>query len=576
MEHRSKNCVYLLCLLLMSSMLFGCEPTADSNDENRVPGNRLPAPELQENEVHDLVLNEGVINVDEFSELRNVEVTKSNGCEGDEAVQTGIDDLRFGFPCTLVKMTYDHLNEPTIEEGSLIFSAKHRFMGRVVRMPNKFRLAKDIFIERVDIDTIFAQLRIEANLPTLNPGSLPTEEVQSPLQTIGQPLFIETGREFALNESFSTSFFAFDDNEGTVSGDIAVKGNMALVINVGAFVPEEEKYARVVLNLESVAEATVAMTLKDNFEQATENDATLANIPLLFGWLYADLAFELKGGLEAKIEGQMSNQIVWKSTDRVYSTSTWTPRNGWFTDIQKESEPWDVESQFEASGTASLSAQVGLSTTLSLFKTLGVEVAITPTLEGEAKGSVELSVGNEAPALEAEACLEISGKVELEVNSKVRGFEDQKLYESTLTEHTFYELGECEDDEDEEMDLPIPFEADGVGLQFSCSSSQWSVCSEYRGLEQSFFEFLAQSCIDRGWTLSADPCLAVMGMEGFIGTCDNVRGGRTTYYYADGFHCLPTYIPEHAHPMCNSFSEYPDLEPVWNWSETCLASAAQP
>ena len=168
------------------------------------------------------------------------------------------------------------------------------------------------------------------------------------------------------------------------------------------------------------------MTLKDNFEQATENDATLANIPLLFGWLYADLAFELKGGLEAKIEGQMSNQIVWKSTDRVYSASTWTPRNGWFTDIQKESEPWDVESQFEASGTASLSAQVGLSTTLSLFKTLGVEVAITPTLEGEAKGSVELSVGNEAPALEAEACLEISGKVELEVNSKVRGFEDQK------------------------------------------------------------------------------------------------------------------------------------------------------
>ena len=94
-----------------------------------------------------------------------------------------------------------------------------------------------------------------------------------------------------------------------MSGDIAVKGNMALVINVQV-VPEEEKYARVVLNTESVAEATVAMTLKDNFEQATENDATLANIPLLFGWLYADLAFELKGGLEAKIEGQMSNQIV--------------------------------------------------------------------------------------------------------------------------------------------------------------------------------------------------------------------------------------------------------------------------
>ena len=344
MEYRSKNFVYLLCLWVMSSILFGCEPTADSNDENRVPGNRLPAPELQENEVHDLVLNEGVINVDEFSKLRNVEVTKSNGCEGDEAEQTGIDDLRFGFPCTLVEMTYDHLNEPTIEEGSLIFSAKHRFMGRVVRMPNKFRLAKDIFIERVDIDTIFAQLRIEANLPTLSPISQPTDEAQSPLQTIRQPLFIETGREFELNESFSTSFFAFDDNEGTVSGDIAVKGNMALVINVGAFVPEEEKYARVVLNLESVAEATVAMTLKDNFEQATENDATLANIPLLFGWLYADLAFELKGGPRQN-RSQMGNQIV-GSPPIVSIPSTWTPRNGWFTDIQKESEPWDVESQF--------------------------------------------------------------------------------------------------------------------------------------------------------------------------------------------------------------------------------------
>ena len=120
-------------------------------------------------------------------------------------MQTGIDDLRFGFPCTLVEMTYDHLNEPTIEKA-LIFSAKHRFAGRVVRMPNKFRLAKDIFIERVDIDTIFAQLRIEANLPTLSPISQPTDEAQSPLQTIRQPLFIETGREFELNESFSTSF----------------------------------------------------------------------------------------------------------------------------------------------------------------------------------------------------------------------------------------------------------------------------------------------------------------------------------------------------------------------------------
>ena len=69
------------------------------------------------------------------------------------------------------------------------------------------------------------------------------------------------------------------------------------------------------------------------------------------------------------------------------------------------------------------------------------------------------------------------------------------------------------------------------------------------------FEFLAQSCIDRGWTLSADPCLAVMGMEGFIGTCDNVRGGRTTYYYADGFHCLPTHTFPSTRTPCAILSQ---------------------
>ena len=171
-----------------------------------------------------------------------------------------------------------------------------------------------------------------------------------------------------------------------MSGDIAV-GNMALVINVGAFVPEEESTPGCA-QLESVAEATVAMTLKDNFEQATENDATLANIPLLCGW--SRRLAELKGGLEAKIEGQMSNQIVWKSTDRAIPRAHGRLEMG-VTDIQKESEPWDVESQFEASGTASLSAQVGLSTTLSLFKTLGVEAITHPRRRRRAVWSCPLA-----------------------------------------------------------------------------------------------------------------------------------------------------------------------------------------
>ena len=66
-------------------------------------------------------------------------------------------------------------------------------------------MAKDIFIERVDIDTFLPSVH-RSNLPTLSPISQPTDEAQSPLQTIRQPLFIETGREFELNESFQLHF----------------------------------------------------------------------------------------------------------------------------------------------------------------------------------------------------------------------------------------------------------------------------------------------------------------------------------------------------------------------------------
>ena len=96
-----------------------------------------------------------------------------------------------------------------------------------------------------------------------------------------------------------------------------------------------------------------------------------------------------------------------------------------------------------------MSAHVGLNTTLSIFKTMGVAVGITPKVEAIAKGRVEITDASEVSTLETESCVEIKGKVELSVNGKAVGFDDQTLLEKDLVEHSFYEVGECTEDENE-------------------------------------------------------------------------------------------------------------------------------
>ena len=53
-------------------------------------------------------------------------------------------------------------------------------MGRVVRIRNPFRLAKNIFLEAVELDEIFARLRIEANIPVSPQENAPIDQTNSP------------------------------------------------------------------------------------------------------------------------------------------------------------------------------------------------------------------------------------------------------------------------------------------------------------------------------------------------------------------------------------------------------------
>ena len=234
------------------------------------------------------------------------------------------------------------------------------------------------------------------------------------------------------------------------------------------------------------------------------------------------------------------------------------------THIHEEREPWNLESAFEAAGEASVSAHVGLSTTLTLFKTMGIAVGITPKVEAIAKGNVEITEASGVSTFDTESCVDIKGTVELTVDSKVMGLNDQNLVEKNLTEYTFYQVGECIE-EDEEEELPFPFDPNNTGVQLSCKSEFWSICDEYEGLNDLTFEIVAKDCLERNRVLSPTPCSDSGNM---IGTCANSVIGRTTHYYSDRFSCLENLnIP--AHPMCNPFSEFPDEDPVWIWGPAC-------
>ena len=563
---------FSLSAILLHTLLIGC--TAPSESESLLDGeispatdthNTLAAPVLVDNEVYDFVLNEGVINIDAFSEVRNIEVSEGSACRRNAVDRTPGDKLRFGFACTEVEMTYSNRSGLVLEEGSLIFSARHRFMGRVVRIRNPFRLAKNIFLEAVELDEIFARLRIEANIPVSPQENAPVDQTNSPLGIVRQALFVSTGRDFELSEDFEHQFFTLDDDGGRLSGEIELTGNVAMVMNLGAFVDEADKYVRISLNLEAHSEGTVEINFEDDFQQSSESESTFAAIPLRFGWLYADLVFEIKAGLEAKIEGRVNHQFTFQSTERITSQSTWSPDAGWMTHIDEERDPWNLEAEFEAAGEASMSAHVGLNTTLSLFKTMGVAVGITPKVEAIAKGRVEITDANDVSTLETESCVEIKGKVELSVNGKAVGFDDQTLLEKDLVEHSFYEVGECTEDENEADSLPFPFDPDNTGVQLSCTSEFWSICDEYAGLHEQAFEIMTKDCLERGRVPSPTPCPDSGTM---IGTCANSVSGRTTHYYAGRFSCLEN-LNISSHPMCNPFSEFPDEDPVWTWGPAC-------
>ena len=190
------------------------------------------------------------------------------------------DKLRFGFACTEVEMTYSSRSGLVLEEGSLIFGARHRFMGESSAFVILFVSQKTSFWKLLNWTKSlrgFESKQIFGEPPrTPSTNKFSTGHCKA-------GTFVSTGRAFELSEDFEHQFFTLDDDGGRLSGEIELTGNVAMVMNLGAFVEEADKYARISLNLEANTEGTVEIDFEDAFNKAVNLSPPLPRFH--FVWL---------------------------------------------------------------------------------------------------------------------------------------------------------------------------------------------------------------------------------------------------------------------------------------------------
>jgi hypothetical protein len=437
-------------------------------------------------------------------------------------------------------------------------------MGRIALIRDPYRLRTSVYVEYVDVDDVFARLYIEATIPTAEVLSM--EEQRNELSVQRHALILDTMKRFQVQRGFEQTINGPSGDSAELKGELSIEGQVAMFIHLGASVPEEEKMVRIFLKLDTSAESELTASMARTANYSRESPTKSFSIPLRFGLIFADLIFSVRAGLEIKGDAGIQSELTWSTSEAVSVSMTWTVTQGWIADATSESEPWQTEASMSVEGEVKIVGSVKLGVGISLFKILGAQVNVIPQLEAKAQGGIELQAGAEETDIDSEVCLKVSGEVGISVEAKVRGVEDQELYENTFAETTIYERGECEDDEDDE--LPVDRERLQTGGLFTCTSPRWKVCEEYFELEPSLADFVARDCVERNRELSLESCDALHGRGDLVGTCLNDVVNRKSYFYQPEFNCLPVLQPVE-HPMCSPWLEGSDDDPEWQWGPAC-------
>jgi len=248
----------------------------------------------------------------------------------------------------------------------------------------------------------------------------------------------------------------------------------------------------------------------------------------------------------------VSTHLDWSTQQHVYSENHWSHATGWQSETDADSEPFNVEFEMESDGKASLSLGVALSSSVVVYKILGAQVAVTPTLEGTAKGAVQgvLSTQDQNQ-LDFEGCLQLTGAVDIEVTGIVRGLDDFELYKTQILESTIASTDECA--EDAYQDLPIEQDPPIEGFQFSLAGQDGGRCDDfYSVLGERGLRVKANSCNENPrCILSLIPCDARFPGRKKRGVCSILDGTADFTYYDDHYECPdPTMPPPNGFAPC--------------------------
>ena len=533
-------------------------------------------PDLVEDDIYEAVLNDDVTNLDLSLDVRGATVEAGVECVAFAGLATDGSRLSFGSDCTEVRLDLGENATLVISRGELVFSSTYRFMGRVVVEPEMKGSELVLTLAPVSLDDIFWQLRVEGTLPVTPTLESHEAALEQEVSTIRQALTADAGRGFDFDEQVAVALPFIGQGDLNLSGNLNISGEVKVSVNVGLFVPDDEEYVVVELDVEARAKASLDVDLPLSRKDSISSSPIEVSIPLRFGLLFADVVFDVSAGLLTELEGRMEAGMAWDMAQQFNAVLSWSSAQGWVTEVAKApSQPWSVESHASAEGSGVVAAFLELGTTFSLYKSLGVKVTVQPQLEATAKGNVDFVQTSSKQELNTDGCFEIKAKVDLSVDSKIRWLEDKNIYESTVTDTTLYAVGECDEGDDDEVDDAVdvddqaledqasdeglPFELDLDGLIFSCTSSKYESCKEYRyngTASLRVYTGIATRCHeDPERTLSAEPCAG----ESLIGSCHDANDEITNFYYSgERWNCLTDVV-------CLGQST------TWTWGNVCPA-----
>ncbi|MGC6419114.1 MAG: hypothetical protein ACON3Z_18450 [Bradymonadia bacterium] len=535
-------------------------------------------PELADGDIYEVELREGVINLDGLSEFDEVRITPAGVCDGPAPMQSDEEKQRFGDVCHQLRIVHERGTPHDFEVDNIVFSPKHQIMGRVTNVSTQIRDRLILTVRRVERDDVFNRVRVKGRLKEILGDATMLDENQSPLAVRRQALEIQGERDFSYQDSLEHNF-GFGTNPATATGTLTVSGTIIVDAHFGFAVPDEEEYFNVELGVE--AGVNGGFEFSSNFDNVadTESPPLTFTKPMRMGWVYAELIFESKLIASAEFEASVTANVDWSAGQTFISKSRWTDADGWSTDTEGESTPFEVTTTFEAEGDMTVGIGVELSTSFVLYKALGAKVAVAPKLEGAGKGEVSGTLSsNDLDLSGVSGCLELKSGVDLEVSGIVIGLDDIELHEERLLESVIASTGECEDEEppvDEEMPedqtLPIDQETPVEGFQFSRTpAGEGGRCDDFHSvLPVMQLRAIAQRCIDNPQcSFSLLTCDARFPARQKRGVCSVNDGSATFTYYRDVFECPdPDLPPMDGFAPCNLTrqQEFGDV----TWTPSC-------